>query len=68
MTRTRHPCGCASTEREWLDMCAAHRAEYDETHARWAREHDAQQSRGTSSSDSGVQLLTAGPAVAAGHL
>lgn len=70
MKRERHPCGCVSTEREWLSMGAQHQAEHDETHSRWAREHqDGQRSSG------GVPVWTAalpsptaGPAVTAGHL
>ena len=38
MRTERFPCGCiAERERErWLELCPAHRAEYDERHRRAA--------------------------------
>jgi hypothetical protein len=34
MRPTKEDCGCRSNEREWLELCQAHRAEHDERHAR----------------------------------
>lgn len=36
---TREPCGCRHNGTAWLEMCPTHKAEHDETHARWACEH-----------------------------
>lgn len=30
----RHPCGCRSTDSEWVEMCAACTAEFQERHHR----------------------------------
>ncbi len=35
----REPCGCRHNGTEWLELCPTHRAEHDETHARWQAEH-----------------------------
>lgn len=46
MKTAKLPCGCRYevAERErWTDLCEKHQAEFDETHARWAAEHRAQQ-------------------------
>lgn len=37
--RSREPCGCVHDGHAWLTMCAAHKAEHDDTHERWAIEH-----------------------------
>lgn len=45
---TREPCGCKSNERMWTNMCDAHRAEFEATHARWQAEHvERQQAKNT---------------------
>jgi hypothetical protein len=42
---SREPCGCRHNGTEWLEMCPTHRAEHDETHARWQCEHVERQKR-----------------------
>ena len=42
MTRLMHePCGCTHDGGAWLKLCAEHRAEADELHARAKRDHEA---------------------------
>lgn len=43
MKTERHPCGCISErDRErWIELCALHRAEFDERHARAAADYRA---------------------------
>lgn len=43
----REACGCRSNDREWLELCAQHQAEFTETHARWQCEHvEREQAKG----------------------
>lgn len=35
------PCGCKSSDSQWLRLCDEHRREFDDTHARWRAEHEA---------------------------
>jgi len=37
----KQPCGCRCTDSEWIEMCPAHEAEWQEVHARWRAEHEA---------------------------
>jgi hypothetical protein len=37
--RSREPCGCVHDGHKWLTMCDEHRAEFNDTHERWAIEH-----------------------------
>lgn len=43
MKTARLPCGCryeCGGDRErWFELCPPHKAEFDEIHARWHREH-----------------------------
>lgn len=36
---TKLPCGCEHNDTEWLVMCVACRADYDDRHKRWAAEY-----------------------------
>lgn len=47
MAKTREECGCKHDGQKWLEMCPPHKAEHDETHARWWCEHIARQKPGT---------------------
>ncbi len=37
--RSREKCGCVHDGHKWLEMCDVHRAEFNDTHERWAIEH-----------------------------
>ncbi len=37
----RQPCGCKHNGSRWLEMCAAHKIEYDAHHLRAQKEKDA---------------------------
>lgn len=37
--RSREKCGCVHDGHKWLVMCDEHRAEFNDTHERWAIEH-----------------------------
>lgn len=43
MKTEKHKCGCRSERgrERWVELCPVHRAETDETHARWRRELQA---------------------------
>lgn len=50
MKRTyREPCGCTYKVRDdrerWDELCPKHKAEADEIHERWGREHAEQRER-----------------------
>lgn len=38
--RSREPCGCVHDGYEWVKMCEPCTVEFNETHVRWAIEHN----------------------------
>lgn len=37
--RSREKCRCVHDGHKWVGMCDEHRAEFNDTHERWAIEH-----------------------------
>lgn len=37
--RAREKCGCVHDGHKWIELCPTHKAEFDDTHERWAIEH-----------------------------
>jgi hypothetical protein len=35
----KEACGCRTNDREYVEMCPPHKAEFDEIHHRWQAEH-----------------------------
>lgn len=51
----KEPCGCRSIDSEWIKLCPAHEAEWQEIHARWKADHEAQKQTQPVKRDSNVR-------------